>query len=586
MNNKIISKAVAGLMLFSMIGYTLPVFAYTKDETVYSKLDVNGDSYKTIVSTHIKNTENQDLLDDISDLLNIENTNGDETYTQNGNAFTWDAKGSDIYYQGETEKELPIECNVKYELNGEEVSAEDIAGKSGSAKITLEYTNKEERYVTVNGKTVKMYVPFVVVAGTILKSDNISNVTISSGKVINDGSKVIIVGIAMPGLQESLGISKDDLEIPSNIEITFDTTCFQTNSIVSYVTPKVLEKDDLSFFDDLDEIYNKVNTLQSSSKQIVDGSNQLKEGVEQAYNGATTISTEVLNSTNNLKADTSEALDEEMLKTIKVQAATAATLTEEQKEAIKAQATASAVLTEEQKETIKAQATASAVLTEEQKTSIKTNAKATIDSKFTEAYKNGIGRKALANVKSEVGETAYDNLEASGATQIIAETAISTAYNTAVATAQETAVATAQEVATTTATTVSTAVGNKAKKTFTNQVVSQMSSLSDGLNQLASGLSQLNEGANELAEGITKFNEEGIEKICNYINGDIKDVADRAEKLAELSKEYNNFTMLSEGNEGEVKFIMIIDGIKEQQESEQEKEDAVLDFNGNTSNEE
>lgn len=144
MNNKVISKVIAGTLLCSMVGYALPVFAYTKEETVYSKLDSTGNNYKTIVSTHIINSEDEELIQDLSDLLNIKNTSGEETFEQDGNTLTWNANKNDIYYQGESSKELPIECNIKYELNGEEISSKDIAGKSGNVKITLEYKNKRK----------------------------------------------------------------------------------------------------------------------------------------------------------------------------------------------------------------------------------------------------------------------------------------------------------------------------------------------------------------------------------------------------------------------------------------------------------
>ena len=336
-NNKVISKVISGTLLCSMVGYALPVFAYTKDETVYSKLDCEGNNYKTIVSTHIENKENADVINDLSDLINIKNTSGDETYTQNGNKFVWNANKNDIYYQGESSKELPIECNVKYELDGQEISANDIAGKSGKVKVTLQYTNKEERTVDINGKKVKMYVPFVVIAGTVIENENARNIEVSSGKVVDDGTKTVVVGMAMPGLQESLGLSDDEVEVPSNVEITMDATNFETSSIISYVTPKVLKEDDLKVFDNLDEIYGQVNTLQSSMNKIQDGANTLKdgttelatgantlkngttelangantlkEGVTSAYNGAQTISSEVAKSTQSLKNDKTEALD-------------------------------------------------------------------------------------------------------------------------------------------------------------------------------------------------------------------------------------------------------------------------------------
>ena len=677
MNNKVISKVISGTLLCSMVGYTLPVFAYTKDETVYSKLDNEGNNYKTIVSTHIENKENAELINDISDLLNIKNISSDATYTQDGNKFVWNANKSDIYYQGETSKELPIECKIKYELDGKEVSSNEIAGKSGKVKVTVQYTNKEERTVDINGKKVKMYVPFVVVAGTIIENENARNIEVSSGKVIDDGTKSVVVGMAMPGLQESLEVSKNDVEIPSDVEITMDATNFETSSIISYVTPKVLEEDDLKIFDKLDDVYSQVNTLQKSMNKIQDGANTLadgttelanganilKDGVTTAYNGAQTISSEVAKSTQSLKNDKTEALDNATLETIKKQAAESSKLTETQKTQIKAQAQTSSVLTEAQKaqitaqakakavltetqkaqitaqakqsavltqaqkdaittqakqsavltqaqkDTITAQAKQSAVLTEKQKAAIISNAQKSYTTQLTETEKALIIATAQSTATTTAVATALETAQSTATTtavataletaqQIATQTAVTTALETAqqiaTQTAVTTAVTTAQSTATTTAmqtsTTVARQVGNQAKKTFTNQVVSQMSTLGNGLKELTSGLSQLNEGAstlangttqvnegaNTLADGIKTFNEEGIKKICNYINGDVKNLTSRVEKLTDLSKEYNNFTMLDGKNSGEVKFIMIADAVKKQEESEQNKEEAIL----------
>ena len=589
MNNKIISKVVSGTLLFSMVGYTLPVLGYTKDETVYSKLDASGKNYETIVSTHIKNTEDEEIIRDLSDLLNVKNTSGDETYTQNGTTFEWKANKNDIYYQGNTDKELPISCEVKYELDGEEISANDIAGKSGKIKITLQYKNKEERTVNINGKNIKMYVPFVVMTGTIIQNENAKNVEVSSGKVVDDGTKTIVVGMAMPGLQESLGLSDDDIKIPSNIEITMDATNFKTSSIMSYITPKVLEEDDLKILDDLDEVYSQVNTLQTSMNQIQNGANTLKdgtteleagantlkEGVTTAYNGAQTISSQVAKSTKSLKNDKSEAIDEATLKAIKQQAAESSKLTEEQKTQITAQAKASSVLTDAKKAEIIAAAQESYPI------------------ELTEAEKALIIGTAQ-NVATQTAVTTALKTAQDTATQTAVATALTTAQNIATQTAVTTALTTAQETATSTAmqtsTTVAKQVGNQAKKQFTKQVISQMTTLGNGLNQLTSGLSQLNDGAssladgttqvndgaNTLAEGIKTFNEEGIKKICNYINGNVKDLTTRIDKLTELSKEYNTFTMVDGENKGEVKFVMIIDAVKKIEENDNVKQEAVL----------
>ena len=642
-DKKIISKITSGVLLGTMLVYQAPVLAFTKDETVYSKLDASGNAYNTIVSDHIKNTEKEKIINDITDLLNLKN-NGEQEYTANGNKLIWKADESDIYYQGESQKELPIECSIKYELDGKEVSAKEIAGKSGKVKITIEYTNKDKHVVKINGKNETLYTPFVVVCGTIINNENNKNIEITNGKMIDNGNKTTLIGITLPGMQESLGISKGKLKIPNKVEITMEASNFEMENIVTYVTPKIIESSDLDMLNDIDEIYSKVNELQSSSKQIEDGANKLKDGSSQlvdgvkelkdgtsaAYNGSKMIESAVASSTKSLQSDKSDAVDSKTLTAIKAQAESAATLSETQKVAIKAQAEAGATLTDEQKAEIKAQAEAKATLTKEQKAEIKAQAEA--EATLTDEQKTLIKKQAtftteqktaiITNAQSKYGatltdaekqliiavaqETAYTAAinaaqtsakQAAGiaavqtAEEVAKQAAGTTAVQVAGATAKQAAGTTAVQVAGTTAkqvagqtaTSTATQVGNQAKQKFTNQVVSQMSTLGQSLGELTDGLStldngveklstgtnQLDLGITELAEGITKFNTEGIDKICNYINADLKDITTRIDKLEELANSYNNFTMLNNGNEGNVKFIMISDGIKSEEESKE-----------------
>ena len=661
MNNKVISKIVSGTLLCSMVGYTLPVFAYTKDETVYSKLDASGSNYKTIVSTHIENTENEELIKDLSDLLNVKNTSGDETFTQDGSTFTWNANKNDIYYQGESQKDLPIECKVKYELDGKELSANEIAGKSGKVKITLQYTNKEERTVTVNGKKVKMYVPFVVVAGTIVKNENNQNITISNGKVIDDGTKTTVIGMAMPGLQESLGVSADEVEIPSNIEITMDATDFETNGIFSYVTPKVLEEEDIKAFDKLDEIYAQVNTLQSSMNQIQEGANTLKDGAKtyseksQEFNnamnqvsegvssvnsnysqidtGITTInqgstslkngaeqlnagigelssqltsmpdsiealyvgSTQVLNGLNDTQANgkttpglvtgvntiveslqtSNEGLNKALENLSATSQGTIDALTANNKTLKAVQQALSA--TEEAK-------TANKTMIENLEKQIKANE--TIIAKYNQ-YKAGadtqkkeLAKKVSSSKESLTTVTKGMTTLRNAMTQVNAGLGQLNTASKKLPDALNQLSAGSKSLVSGTKTLSAGAnklsKGSTALKSGIQTLDTSTQQLTTANGQLTEGAKTLSDGATTLAEGIQTFNEQGIKKICNYINGDLKDVAERTEKLTELSKEYNNFTMLNDGNEGEVKFIMIIDAVKKQEESEQGKEDAIL----------
>lgn len=620
MNSKLVSKIISGTLLVSMVGYTLPVFAYTKDETVYSKMDNAGTNYKTVVSDHIKNTEDADTIEDLTDLLNVKNTSGDETYTQDGNRFTWNANKNDIYYQGDTTKELPIDLKVKYELDGNEISAKDIAGKSGKVKITLQYTNKEARTVTVNGKSTKMYVPFVVVAGTIIKDENAKNVEVSSGKVVNDGTKTVVVGMAMPGLQESLGLSKNDVDIPSNIEITMDATDFETESIVSYATPKVFEKDDLKIFDKMDSLYADANKLQDSMNQIQDGANQLKEGTTELANGTSQVDSGVKEVATNMSKVTLGATElangqkqvTSGLKQIKGKLPTSAQVTENktQLNTLKAGNTQALTQIDNQIKEIDAQLenidtqlkTVDANLRGIEKGVAITPETATTVLITLQKKQEGLASAgntaqaaqlnvAIANVQTyqallgtkQLLTTTQSTLTASkqsaaqlktliSGDQQVVESSLNTLDSmTALSSGVDQLLAGSNKLQT----------GAQSLQTGSKQLESGVNTLSSATTQLNNGANQVADGTNRLADGITTFNEEGIKKICDVINGDVKDLDERVEKLTDLSKSYSTFTMVDGKNESDVKFIMVVDAVKKQEESEQDKENAVVEGNIN-----
>lgn len=614
-------KIISGLLLFTMTSYmTIPVFATSKSETVYSNLDSNGNAYKTIVSTQLTNEDKLDEITDISNLLNIENTNGDETFRKEGNQIIWDSKGNNIYYKGETDKQLPVECKITYELNGEEISAEELKGKSGNVKIKINYTNNEKHIVSINGQQVTMYTPFIIVAGTKIDNTKNKNIQITNGKTVDNGESTLAVGIAMPGMQENIGISKSKINIPEEIEISMETEDFEMGNIIAVVAVKGIDEDLTS---DLNSMYSQINELSNASSEILDGANQLKEGTSElvsgvdqlkdgtktAYAGSKQIKNEVEKSTKKLKNDNTPAIDEETLEAIKAQAMQSAALSDEAKEGIAAQAKSAAKLTDEQKAGIAAQARVAAKLTEEQKTGIAAQAREAAT--FTDAQKTAIIAQAQSNYLVELTEaekglilaiaqnTAYQTAE-STAIEVAQNTAYQTAESTAIEVAQSTATQTAESTALTvaqstatqtagaTATQTATQVGNQAKQKFTNQVVSQMNTLGSSLDELTNGLAsidsgvsalsvgtnKLDSGALQLADGVKTFNEQGIAKISNLVNGDLRNIASRVEKMNELAKEYNNYAGIQNGMTGEVKFIMITDSTAEN--GEVKKEEAVI----------
>lgn len=254
-----------------------------KEETVYVIAKADGSADDVIVSEWLKNKDGSDTLKDASDLKDITNVKGDETFTQNGDEITWDAQGNDIYYQGTTEKELPVTEKITYYLDGKEMKPEEIAGKSGKVTIRFDYTNHEKTTQVVDGEEHEVYVPFTVMTGMILPEDY-SNVEVTNGKVISDGSKKVVVGVAMPGLKDSLQIEDGDLdtdvEIPDYVEITADVENFSLDMTMSVIMNDLLGSADLDEAFDLTELEDSINTLSDSSKKLVDGSSELAEGLD------------------------------------------------------------------------------------------------------------------------------------------------------------------------------------------------------------------------------------------------------------------------------------------------------------------
>ncbi len=252
----------------------------SKDETVYVLAGADGSVQKIIVSDWIKNSLGNAAVNDKSELTNVENVKGDETYTMNGdNMRVWDAQGNDIYYQGNIEKELPVDLSVSYKLDGKPISADDLVGKSGRVTIRFDYQNKQYETVEIDGKQEKIYVPFAMLTGALLPDDVFTNVEVTNGKLINDGSRTAVIGIAFPGLQENLAISKDKLEIPDYVEITADVSSFRLDMTVTLATNELFSELDADGFDSISELSASMEELTSAMDQLLDGSSQLYDGL-------------------------------------------------------------------------------------------------------------------------------------------------------------------------------------------------------------------------------------------------------------------------------------------------------------------
>lgn len=252
----------------------------SKDETVYVLAGADGSVQKIIVSDWIKNALKENSVADKSGLSDIENVKGNETYTIDGSNMTvWDAEGNDIYYQGNIEKELPVAMFVSYKLDGKPISADELAGKSGKVTIRFDYENRQYETVNIDGKNEKIYVPFGMLTGMLLDSDTFRNVEVSNGKLLNDGDRTAVIGIAFPGLQENLGIDKDKVEIPDYVEITADVTDFELGMTVTIATNEIFNELDAAKIDSADGLTSSLNELTDGMQQLMDGSSALYDGL-------------------------------------------------------------------------------------------------------------------------------------------------------------------------------------------------------------------------------------------------------------------------------------------------------------------
>lgn len=251
----------------------------SKDETVYVIANADGSAKKIIVSDWIKNTLSKASITDNTELDNVENVKGDESYTVNsGNMKVWDAQGNDIYYQGNIEKELPVDLSVTYTLNGNTMSPQDMLGKSGKVTIRFDYKNNQYENVVINNETKRVYVPFVMLTGLLLDGDNFTDIEVSNGKLVNDGSRTAVIGIAFPGLQSDLDIDKEKLDIPDYVEISANVKSFSMGTTMTLATNEVFNKIDVDKVSS-EKIKDTLAKITDVMKQLTDGSSKLYDGI-------------------------------------------------------------------------------------------------------------------------------------------------------------------------------------------------------------------------------------------------------------------------------------------------------------------
>ena len=264
-----------------------------KDETVYVIANADGSVRETIVSAWLHNPDGAAVLTDYADLTDITNVRGYETWTQEADGtITWNADGSDIYYQGKSTGQLPVTTEISYELDDEPLQPEMLAGKSGHLVMTFRYTNNISSVKNINGKQVTLYEPFLVISGAGFDNEKAANITVSNGKLLNTGSRTIAAGYALPGLPESLRVDTQEgdfdfkeLNFPEEVVIEADVTDFSMAATVTVIDSSLLKELDLNGFEIMDQLTDACDELTDASGELKSGTGELEDGVVSLRDG-------------------------------------------------------------------------------------------------------------------------------------------------------------------------------------------------------------------------------------------------------------------------------------------------------------
>lgn len=636
-----------------------------KEESVYLISDATGSVYDTIVTDHLINKGNTATIEDASSLTDIKNVKGDEDFSQSGDTLTWQADGNDIYYQGKTDQDAPVSVKITYYLDGQEVTPEELAGKSGKVTIHYDYTNNSSYEEIVNGKKQTVKVPFAAVTALAL-DDSFTNVEVKNGKISSNGDSNVVIGYALPGIKESLNVKDsdfiDDLELPEDFEVTADVENFKLETAMTIVANAgsmiSMKSGDSSSLDDM------IDDMLDASSQLKDGSKELSKGLDTLQKnladyasgmselnsksgdlgkGVKTLNDSAASISNGIKT-LDQALNTKMSDAEKTAAAKTASdavakefangKTKEVANQIYAalryssdksgKQTDGALYTSLYDGVYSANA-AETVYNEVVRQVLLKAAGQAADSKVTAdqaaagikaawaqgaqandqtstvmyAVSDGMTSAQLAELlyaKSGAGDTLFSKTQSTIKAQLAAgrdnaqvkegvesslqtlasqlasacqEVAVQAASSAAVSGAESAKATIAKQIETVQANGYSLVTGSAALSKGTQSLADAVPTLTKGIQALndatvkiVSGVDELSDGSHTLADGMVEFDEEGISKIANSYNGDIKPLADKLQAMLDAGEDYQTFTGIADGVNGSVKFIYKQDAIK------------------------
>lgn len=298
-------KVVGSVVLSAvMAGSMMPVTVFAqnndenpteKTETVYSVLNSDGSISDTIVSSWLHDEDGINNIKETLNLTDVKNIKSNEKPSKNGNTYTWNAKGNDVYYEGTATKQLPVSVKLRYELDGQEMSAKDMEGKSGHLKLTISFTNNYSEVKNINGKSIVIHPSYLAGGMLNMSTGNFTNVKCESGKIVNDGTNEMLAFANIPGLNETLksaGLDKvnNQLGISDDVTVEADVNNFDLGSIMVGMTNEIDLASELGEIGSVSELTDGIDQLIEADDQLIDGSKQLYDGTTQLKEGIAPLS--------------------------------------------------------------------------------------------------------------------------------------------------------------------------------------------------------------------------------------------------------------------------------------------------------
>ena len=289
-------KVVGSVVLSAvMAGSMMPVtvFAQSNDEnptekteTVYSVLNSDGSISDTIVSSWLHDEDGINNIKETLNLTDVKNIKSNEKPSKDGNTYTWNANGNDVYYEGTATKQLPVSVKIRYELDGQEMSAKDMEGKSGHLKLMISFTNNYSQVKNINGKSIVIHPSYLAGGMLNMSTGKFSNVKCESGKIVNDGTNEMLAFANIPGLNETLrsaGLDKvnNQLGISDDVTVEADVNDFDLGSIMVGMTNEIDLASELGEIGSVSELTDGIDQLIEADDQLIDGSKQLYDGTTQ-----------------------------------------------------------------------------------------------------------------------------------------------------------------------------------------------------------------------------------------------------------------------------------------------------------------